>query len=102
MRSSLDYYEYSADRTYEVFCLKQLSNILTENNIIHWIDFGTLLGSIRNNSIIDWDVDLDISCIINPNDSWWKQTQINLLWKTQEKCYIKYFWKDNFIYLLPR
>lgn len=102
MKSSLDYYEVSNDRSFEIKSLKTLSNLLSELNIKHWIDFGTLLGSIRNQNIIEWDVDLDVSCIIDYTDDWWGQSQINLLWNLQKEFYIKYFWKDKFVSLIPR
>lgn len=38
-------------------------DLLTEFNIYHWMDFGTLLGSVRHKNIIPWDNDTDI-CIL--------------------------------------
>ncbi len=36
------------------------SNILKQNNIKHWILYGTLLGAIRQNDIIPYDYDFDL------------------------------------------
>jgi len=36
------------------------SKILTENNIKHWILYGTLLGAIREKDIISYDYDFDL------------------------------------------
>jgi lipopolysaccharide cholinephosphotransferase len=38
-----------------------LLNNLSQHGIDFWIDYGTLLGYVRNNKIISWDKDIDIS-----------------------------------------
>ena len=43
--------------------LVYLTNILDNNNIKHWICYGTLLGAIRNNDIIINDDDFDIGIL---------------------------------------
>jgi len=47
--------------------LKNVTSILEEANIQYYLDFGTLLGAIRDNSFIPWDNDLDIT-ILNEKD----------------------------------
>ncbi len=37
--------------------LTHASGVLTAHNITHWLDFGSLLGAVRNGRIIDWDDD---------------------------------------------
>ena len=37
--------------------LVHASSVLSEHNITHWLDFGSLLGAVRNGKIIDWDDD---------------------------------------------
>ena len=41
--------------------LRRSCEVLEEMGIHYWLDFGTLLGLIRENKIIDWDKDMDLS-----------------------------------------
>jgi len=41
--------------------LHDITDILDKYNINYWLDFGTLLGVIRENRILPWDDDIDIS-----------------------------------------
>jgi phosphorylcholine metabolism protein LicD len=41
--------------------LKDITNLLDELNIPYWLEGGTLLGIIRENRLLPWDNDLDIS-----------------------------------------
>ena len=43
--------------------LKHVIDILNKHKIEYYLDFGTLLGAMRDNALIPWDDDLDISLV---------------------------------------
>ncbi|MBC8192753.1 MAG: LicD family protein [FCB group bacterium] len=50
-----------ASRKHAHKLLRSCCEVLEELGIHYWLDFGTLLGLIRENKIIDWDKDMDLS-----------------------------------------
>jgi len=40
--------------------LKDVTAVLEQNNIEHFISYGTLLGAVRHGGLIPWDTDVDI------------------------------------------
>ncbi len=44
--------------------LKELVLILSKNQIPHWVDCGTCLGTYRYGGAIPWDFDIDISILL--------------------------------------
>ncbi|WKX02592.1 LicD family protein [Candidatus Mycoplasma mahonii] len=53
------------DRQKVLKLAKEFVNICEKNNIWYIADNGTLLGAIRNNKIIPWDDDFDVSMTIH-------------------------------------
>ena len=47
--------------------LRILVSVLNKYNIAYYLDFGTLLGAVREKELIPWDDDIDIS-LLNKND----------------------------------
>lgn len=43
-----------------VAALRQVKEVLDEHGIEFWLDFGTLLGAIRDGKFIPWDGDIDL------------------------------------------
>ena len=41
--------------------LELVAYVLKQNNITFWLDYGTLIGSIRHSGFIPWDDDIDVS-----------------------------------------
>lgn len=61
-----------------IYCFVEVTNILRKFKIDYWLDYGTLLGAIRDKTIIPWDGEFDISTLgssINLNSSMWKELE---------------------------
>jgi len=46
--------------------LPALAHFLEALGLVYWLDFGTLLGSWRNESLIPWDTDGDVGVLAGP------------------------------------
>jgi len=54
----------------------EITNILHKYEIEYWLDYGTLLGAIRDKTIIPWDGEFDISTLessLDLNSPMWKE-----------------------------
>lgn len=58
--------------------LKELVETLNKYNFKYFLDFGTLLGIVRDGKIIEWDSDIDISIYSNELDKLKKIIEKNL------------------------
>jgi len=84
------------DRHEEILELKRVCNLIESLNIKYWIDFGSLLGLYRDQNLISYDNDVDISIIHNPD----KDIYI-LLEKLSENYYIKHY-EEGYICIYPK
>ena len=53
----------SAKQITQMNAVRDVAALLTENNIPHWMDYGTLLGARRHGKIIPWDTDVDLGIL---------------------------------------
>jgi len=50
-----------------VILLRQVTNLLNKHKIQYYLDFGTLLGAVRDKSFIRWDTNINIA-LLNESD----------------------------------
>jgi len=71
-QSARCYYPYTSDKSITSYlcCKNHLIELLSyivdvfdQNGIVYFLDYGTLLGCIRDESFIPWDTDIDIGVI---------------------------------------
>jgi phosphorylcholine metabolism protein LicD len=63
--------EIVADRTFNnpknvknaIKLLNVVVSVLNKHNVAYYLDFGTLIGAMRENALISWDYDVDISLL---------------------------------------
>lgn len=61
MKLNVNLNELTKLRTTQIRMLDALHKICKEHGLTYWIDFGTLLGAVRQKGFIPWDDDLDVS-----------------------------------------
>jgi cytidyltransferase-like protein len=96
------------DRYKETQFLKKVFDIVSSSGSKCFLNCGTLLGAVRNGKIIDFDSDMDILAILNPDDYWTcplhgsKLYQVELLHRLQQEFYIKFFNERKYISVIPK
>jgi phosphorylcholine metabolism protein LicD len=71
-------FQKNIDKSLDI--LEKTIKVLNRHNIDYYLDFGTLLGAIRDKALIPWDDDIDIT-IFNEEDYF----KINQVLKNLEK-----------------
>ena len=71
--------------------LEVIDKICEENNLVYWLDSGTLLGAARHKGFIPWDDDLDI-CV--PRESYEKL--IEILKEKNDKYFLQTYDTDKY------
>lgn len=72
-----------------------IRTILDNNNIPHWVYFGTLLGTIRHKGFIPWDDDWDIKIKFEDLN------RLKLAFENNKYYKLKYFENTCFIKVFP-
>ncbi|GED14542.1 LicD family protein [Aneurinibacillus migulanus] len=70
------------DEKHSLDLLRKIKEIFEFNHIKYWLDNGTLLGTIRDKKLIEWDKDLDIGI--------WKEYETEVLTLLHEYFSEKY------------
>jgi len=68
--------------------LRRVTTVLEKENIHYWLEAGTLLGIVRENRLLPWDNDLDVSIL---------ESDINKL-----KLSLKKFWLMGYVVRLRK
>jgi len=53
----------AVDEAKWVETLKEIKHILDDVGVKYWLDFGTLLGAVRDGKFIPWDTDIDLGML---------------------------------------
>jgi len=69
--------------------LHDVTTVLEKHNVRYWIDFGTLLGIVREGRILPWDYDMDIS-IFEEDREKMHTTVLPEIKKLQYRIYSRY------------
>ncbi len=73
--------------------LKEVTDVLDKNGIEYWLEGGTLLGVVRENRLLPWDNDMDISIKEDYYDKFIEiLPQLN---KLNRSVRVRKFTKDN-------
>lgn len=58
--------------------IKKFASIMDKNHYLYWLEFGTLLGAVREQRLISHDADIDVPCTYKTGISIWKKFYANM------------------------
>ena len=73
--------------------LREIKSLLDGSGVVYWLDWGTLLGAVRNGKMIEWDHDIDLGTMAT---NWKKLTP---LFPEFEKRFSLKFEPQDYIFL---
>lgn len=74
------------------------AKIIESCKINYWLDGGTLLGLVRENRLLPWDDDLDISMMHPGPDELALKELIKKFKKANKRVKVRYFKKNNYYF----
>lgn len=85
------------------FLLNDFNSICEENDINYWVNFGTLLGTVRHQGFVPWDDDLDVAMLAEDYNKFQKLNNNVFVSKGINKFSgsPRYFTKIQYIELVP-
>lgn len=84
--------EFSKKKVLEVFNV--FVDLCEKHNITYWLDCGGLLGSVRNQGMIPWDNDIDVS--VPYNDYMRIRDILHEFTQDENNPYILFYYKTGF------
>jgi len=79
-------FKYHCNKTQGLLLLKKTIQVLEKHDVAYYLDFGTLIGAMREKGFIDWDDDIDIS-LLREEDYYKMQVVLRDIRKTGLSAY---------------
>jgi len=75
-----------------------ITTCLSEMEVVHWLEGGSLLGAVREKgNLLDWEDDVDISVLLDDDMTWERLTSGLAQRGARDKFYVDIFEKKGFV-----